>query len=41
MKIGEYVILNKNDYVFWEVTNLSDGSNCTLELDSSWSVEER
>ena len=35
------VIMNQNEYVFWQVTNLSDGSNCTLELDSSWSVEER
>jgi len=35
------VIMNQNDYVFWQVTNLSDSSNCTLELDSSWSVEER
>ena len=35
------VILNKNEYLFWQVTNLSDNSNCTLELDSSWSVEER
>lgn len=35
------LILNKNEYVFWQVTNLSDNSNCTLELSSSWSVEER
>ena len=35
------VILNKNDYVFWQVTNLTNNDNCTLELDSSWSVEER
>jgi hypothetical protein len=35
------VILNQNDYVFWNVTNLTAGSNCTLEIDSSWSVEER
>jgi len=35
------VILSKDNYVYWQVTNLSDGSNCTLELDSSWSVEER
>ena len=35
------VILGVNEYVFWQVTNLSDGSDCTLELDSSWSVEER
>jgi len=35
------VILNENDYVFWQVTNITGNSNCTLELDSSWSVEER
>lgn len=35
------VILDQNDYVFWQVTNLTDNNNCTLELDSSWSVEER
>ena len=34
-------ILGVNEYVYWQVTNLDDGSNCTLELDSSWSVEER
>ena len=35
------VILNKDEFVYWQVTNLSNNSNCTLELDSSWSVEER
>ena len=35
------VILNQNEYLFWEVKNESSTSNCTLELDSSWSVEER
>ena len=35
------VILNGSEYVFWNITNLTDGTNCTLELDSSWSVEER
>ena len=35
------VILNGGEYVFWNVTNLTDGSNCTLELDSSFSVKER
>lgn len=35
------VILNKNEYLFWKVENLSNNANCTLELDSSWSVEER
>ena len=35
------VILNQNEYLFWEVKNESSTSNCTLELDSSWSEEER
>ena len=35
------VILNQNEYLFWEVKNETTTSNCTLELDSSWSVEER
>lgn len=35
------VILNKNEYIFWQVTNLTSNTNCTLELDSAWSVEER
>lgn len=34
-------ILNQNEYVFWQVTNITSTSNCTLELDSSFSVEER
>jgi len=34
-------ILNRNDYVFWQVTCLTGNDNCTLELDSSFSVEER
>jgi len=35
------VILNQDEFVFWQITNLTDDTNCTLELDSSWSVEER
>lgn len=35
------VILNKDEYVYWQVTNITGNTNCTLELDSSWSVEER
>ena len=35
------VILNKNDYVFWQVTNITDNTSCTLESSSSWSVEKR
>jgi len=35
------VILNQNDIVFWQIANLLDNDNCTLEQDSSWSVKER
>ena len=33
--------LNKNDLVDWQVSNLTDTSNVTVELDSSWIIEER
>ena len=36
-----FVTLEQNQYVFWRVENLGDGSNCTLELDSAWSAKER
>ena len=35
------IVLNQNEYCFWNVTNLSDSSNCTLELESSFSVTAR
>jgi len=35
------IILNQNDIVLWQVANLLDTDNCTLEIDSSWSVKER
>jgi len=35
------VILNQNDLVFWQVANVTGTQDCTLELDSSWSVKER
>ena len=35
------IIMNQNDVVFWQIANLIDTDNCTLELDSSWSVKER
>ena len=35
------IVLNQNDVVFWQIANLLDDDNCTLELDSSWSVKER
>lgn len=32
----------QNDFVYWEVENItSAGNNCTLEIDSQWVVEER
>jgi len=33
--------MNQNDVVFWQVANLLDDDNCTLEIDSTWSVTER
>jgi len=38
---GFNVKMNKNDLLVWQVINLSSTSNVTIELDSSWSVEER
>lgn len=35
------VILNKNDLVFWQVANLLDADNCTLEIGSQWRVKAR
>ena len=36
-----FVTLEQNQYVYWRAENLTDGSDCTLELDSVWSVKER
>jgi len=35
------IVLNQNDVVFWQVANLLDDDDCTMEVDSSWSVTER
>lgn len=35
------VKLSKNDLVVWQITNISDIRNLTLELDSAWIVEQR
>jgi len=35
------IVLNQNDFIFWQIANLLDDDDCTLELDSSWSVKER
>ena len=35
------ITLDQNDLVYWRVENETDATNCTLELDSAWSVKER
>tara|TARA_R110000851_G_scaffold268235_2_gene420932 strand:+ start:3905 stop:5278 length:1374 start_codon:yes stop_codon:yes gene_type:complete len=35
------VTLIQNDFVFWKVTNKTGTGDCTLEIDSDWSVEKR
>lgn len=35
------VVLEQNQYLFWQVENNTGTTNCTLELDSAWSVKER
>jgi len=35
------VTLNQNDVVFWQIANLLDTDNCTLEVDSTWTITER
>lgn len=35
------IILNRNDFVFWQITNLLDDDDCTLELGSQWNVKRR
>jgi hypothetical protein len=35
------VRMNKNDLVVWQVTNITNTTNVTLELDSAWIIEER
>jgi len=31
----------QNDFLIWQVINITDSSNVTVELDSQWLVEER
>ena len=33
--------LNENDFIYWEVENISGSQNCTIELDSQFLIEER
>lgn len=35
------VVLNQNEYLFWQVANTTGNQDCTLEVDSTWSVKER
>lgn len=35
------VVLDQNEYLFWQVANITGTQNCTLEVDSSWVVKER
>ena len=35
------IVLNQNDIVLWQIANLLDDDNCTLEVDSTWSIKER
>ena len=35
------ITLNQNDVIFWQIANLLDDDDCTLELDSTWYVVER
>lgn len=35
------VSMNRNDFLYWEVENITSGANCTLEADSQWFVEAR
>ena len=35
------VILNQNEEIFWGIANVTGTQNCTLEVDSAWSVKER
>tara|TARA_R110001632_G_scaffold83696_1_gene185184 strand:+ start:129 stop:1352 length:1224 start_codon:yes stop_codon:yes gene_type:complete len=33
--------LNENDFIYWEVENISGSQNCTIESDSQFLIEER
>lgn len=33
--------LHQNDITYWEVTNLTGTGNCTLEFDSTWTIDKR
>jgi hypothetical protein len=33
--------LRQNDIILWQIANLLDDDNCTMEIDSTWGVTER
>lgn len=35
------IILNQNDFCFWQVANINDTTDLVLEVDSTWSLKER
>lgn len=35
------ISMNQNDFLYWEVQNITSAVNCTLEINSQWDVEER
>jgi hypothetical protein len=35
------ISMAQNDFLYWEVQNITSSANCTLEVDSQWDVEER
>ena len=35
------IVLNQNDSVVWQVINLTNGNDCTMEKDSAWYIKER
>ena len=38
---GATVTLRENEYLYWQVSNITGAQNCTIELDSTWVVRER
>lgn len=35
------ISMDQNDFLYWEVQNITSAVNCTLEINSQWDVEER
>ena len=34
------ITLNQNDIIFWQIANIDNQDNCTLEVDSAWHVKQ-